>query len=69
MPYPLDTLGKADIIRLELVEADAHNHRGQFESPHKQLSYSRHAVDRHVVDDDRPESRSAEPLTVRLEAE
>lgn len=57
LPDPLDCLSHADIIGLELVKANAHNNRGQVESPTKQLAGLRNTLRRQIVDDHRSESQ------------
>ena len=51
MPYPLDSLGNTNIIRLKLVEADRDQDGANVQKPVGSLSKRRMLPDREVVGD------------------
>lgn len=43
---------RTNIMRLEFIKSNSHNHRGDVERPHGELAPERHALVWQVVDDD-----------------
>lgn len=54
LPYPLDTLGKADVVGLELVKPKGHDSGAGKGAPFKELPALGGALGREIVDDDVP---------------